>query len=318
MADDHVRQFANEDRRIVDRRDHDVLDVLELLHLDHDGVFNKGGIEGIGAAAQQADRPHVVGLGTEREHVAADVGIGLLDGVLDLPECDAIPIELARIDEHLILLDRAAEAGDVDHARHLFEHAVEHPVLHRLDLAERVARPLQHVADDFAGGTPRRKLRRDAFGQIHRGDAVEHLLPRGREVCPVGESALDVVEARDRGAAKIDQPWHAVERGLERNTDEPFHLLGARARILREHFHQRRGGIGVGFHVELRCRVEADGDQRHRAKQHQRPVLQTPGDDGADHGDAGRGTAAAWAAGWSGADFSRLASTRLGPADSIS
>ena len=92
-----------------------------------------------------------------REDVAADVGVRLRDRVLDLLERDAVMTQLPGVDQHLVLLDGAAEAGHVDHAGHGLELAFEHPVLDRLELVERVPRAFQHVADDLAGGAPGRQ-----------------------------------------------------------------------------------------------------------------------------------------------------------------
>ena len=52
----------------------------------------------------------------ERQDVAADVGVGAGDRVLDLLHRHAVLLEQAGIEQDLILLDRPAEAGDVDHA----------------------------------------------------------------------------------------------------------------------------------------------------------------------------------------------------------
>ena len=47
------------------------------------------------------------------------------------------------------------------------------------------------------------------------------------------------------------QPGHPVERRLERDADQPLHLLGAGARVLRDHLDQRRRRVGIGLDVEV-------------------------------------------------------------------
>ena len=101
------------------------------------------GLEGVDALTQKPDPAHDVRLASQGEDVAADVGIRFLDRVLDLLERDAVVIQLHRVDQHLVLLDGAAEAGHIDHAGHGLERALEHPVLDGLDLVQGVARALR-------------------------------------------------------------------------------------------------------------------------------------------------------------------------------
>ena len=72
---------------------------------------------------------------------------------------------------HLVAPHRAAEAGDVHNPRHRAELALQHPVLHRLDVIERVDVPagtilgdFQDIAKDLTGGG----LRRDGRGYVGR------------------------------------------------------------------------------------------------------------------------------------------------------
>ena len=74
-------------------------------------------------------------------------------------ERDVVLPQQLGVEQDLVLLDRAAEAGHVDDAGDRLERRFEHPVLHRLELVERVAGPFQHVADDLAGRAPGRERR---------------------------------------------------------------------------------------------------------------------------------------------------------------
>ena len=116
-------------------------------------------LEGVDPFAQKPDPAHDVRLAAQGEDVAADVGVRLLNGVLDLLERDSVVIQLHRVDQHLVLLHRAAEAGHIDHAGDRLERALEHPVLNRLDLVQGVARAFEDVADDLAGRAPGREAR---------------------------------------------------------------------------------------------------------------------------------------------------------------
>ena len=91
--------------------------------------------------AEQAEGADVVRLAAEREDVAADVGVRLGDRVLDLLERDVVLPQQPGVDQHLVLLDRAAVAGHVDHAGHRLQGALEDPVLHGLELVEVYAGP---------------------------------------------------------------------------------------------------------------------------------------------------------------------------------
>ena len=100
------------------RGDDDVLDVLELLDLDRVRVLGHGRVERVDSLAQVADRPDVVRLRPQRQDVAADVGVRLRDRVLDHLQGHVVLPHQLGIEQDLVLLDRAAEAGHVDHAGH--------------------------------------------------------------------------------------------------------------------------------------------------------------------------------------------------------
>ena len=99
---------------------------------------------------------HVVRLRAQAQDVAADVCVRLGDRVFDLLERDTVMPELPRVDEHLILLDGPAKAGDIDHSWHRLQLALEHPILDRLELVEGVTRSFEHIPHDLTGGAPGR------------------------------------------------------------------------------------------------------------------------------------------------------------------
>ena len=149
---------------------------------------------------------------------------------------------------------------------------------------ERVARPLQHVADDLAGRTPGREGRGDPRGQVaDHADPVDHFLAGRPVIGAVLELALDVVEPGQRDAPQVFQPRHPVEYRLDRDADQPLHLLGAGARVLRDHLDQRRRGVGIGLDVEVVGRVDAERDQPDRPEQDDEAIVQAPGDQRSNH-----------------------------------
>ncbi len=133
-----------------------------LRGLDRGAAIDLRGIKRVDPLAEKPDRPDVVRLRAERQDIAADIGIGVLDGVFNLLHRHAVLLHQPGVDEDLILLDGPAITGDVDHAGNLLEGAIEDPVLHGLELPRRVARALQHVTHDLADRTPRRQPRRHA------------------------------------------------------------------------------------------------------------------------------------------------------------
>ncbi len=69
-----------------------------------------------------------------------------------------------------------AEADDVDDTGHLLELALEDPVLRGLEVAQRVALPLERVAVDLADRIPRGDRRLVAVRQVDEAEAIDHLL----------------------------------------------------------------------------------------------------------------------------------------------
>ena len=80
------------------------------------GVVGHGRVERVDPLAQIADGPDVVRLRAQREDVAADVGVGLRDRVGDHLQGHVVPPHQLGVEQDLVLLDGAAEAGHVDHA----------------------------------------------------------------------------------------------------------------------------------------------------------------------------------------------------------
>ncbi len=285
VVDDGGGNLADVDRHALVVGDQDVADLVELVGLDREGLRGVGWVERILGLADQAERADVVRLRAEREHVAADVGVRLAYRVLDLLERDAVLAEEPRVEPDLVLLDLAAVARHVDDARHRLEGPLEDPVLDRLELLGRVAGPLDDVADDLSRRAPGRELGRHAGRDVvDRIEPVDDLLAGGPVIGAVLEHALDVVQPGDGGAADVVEPGDADQRRLERDADQPLHLLRAGAGVLGDDLDQGRGGVRVGLDVEVVGGVRSEADQAEHAQEHNEPVVQAPGNDRANHG----------------------------------
>ena len=114
VADRHVRDVADANRRSALGRDDDVADVVE--------------------AADQADAAHVEGLFADVQDVGPDVLVRRRERREQRRERQTVAAQPVRVDVHLVLLDEAAEAGDVDDAVDLLELPLQDPVLRGLAL----------------------------------------------------------------------------------------------------------------------------------------------------------------------------------------
>ena len=94
----------------------------------------------IHAAAEQADAAHGQGDLALVDVIAAHGGIAVGQRLLKLGQRDAVAAQAVRVGLDLVAPDGAAETGEVHDARHGPELALHHPVLHRLDVVERVNR----------------------------------------------------------------------------------------------------------------------------------------------------------------------------------
>ena len=83
--------------------------------------------------------------------IAADVDIGIADGLQQLRQGQSVGDELVEVDLQFIILGLAAPAGDVDDPRHRAKAALQNPVLQRFQVEHAVVRrPGQAVSIDFS------------------------------------------------------------------------------------------------------------------------------------------------------------------------
>ena len=181
-ADRHGGDVLDQDRRSVGRSDHGVGQRIDR--------------------PDQSDAAHHRRLLADIDGVAADIDVGVADGLQQLRQCQPVRDQLVEIDLQLVGLGLAAPAGDVDDAGHRAEAALQHPVLQRLEIEHRIiGRADQPVTIDLADRAERRDLRLGVVQERrHLRQPVQHLLQRLFIGELEGELQLDVGQAvqRDR------------------------------------------------------------------------------------------------------------------------
>ena len=230
--------------------------------------------------ADQADAAHHGGLRADVDGVATDIDVGIAHRQQQLRQRQAIGDQLVEIDLQLVGLGLAAPAGDIDHAGHGAEAALQHPVLQRLQVEHAVVRrPDQPVAVDFTDGAERRDPRLHVAGQgRHLRQPVQHLLQR--LVIGVVERKLqfDVRQSVQRNGAHRAQVLDARDLGFDRDGDVAFDLFRRQSRALRHDVDHRRRRVGIGLDIELLERDQAADHHDGEKTYHQITVADCNGD----------------------------------------
>ncbi len=211
----------------------------------------------------KADAANHRRLRTDVDGVAADIDVGVTDGLQHQRQRQAERRQLVEIHLKLVGLGLAAPARDIDDAGHAAKAALQHPVLQGLQIKNTVVRRSdQPIAEDFADRAQRRNLRLHIARQgTELRQAVEHLL-QGFVVGVVERKLqFDVRESVKRNRAKRPQILQARDLGLDRDGDVTLDFLGRQAGTLRYDVDHRRRGIRIGLDVQL---LEGDDAANHR------------------------------------------------------
>src|SRR5260370_399160 len=131
-----------------------------------------------------------------------------------LIERDAMAFKSIGIDFHRVLKRLTAIADHVDDAGHLPELLLQYPVLRRLQIAQRIARPAQDVSIDFSYRVPGRELRDEPRRESDELQSIDDPLLRLRIARLPGEIALHVGEAEARLRADVVEVDHPREGRL--------------------------------------------------------------------------------------------------------
>jgi len=183
-------------------------------------------------------------------------------------------------------LGLAAPSGDVDHARHGAEAALQDPVLQRLQVEHAVVRrPGQSIAVDFTDRAQRRNSRLHAAGQRRQlRQPVQHLLQRLVIGVVERELQFDVGQSIQRDGPDRAQVLDSRDLGLDRNGDVAFDLFRRQARTLGHDVDHRRRRVGIGFDIELLECDHAAGHHDSEQAHHQIAAADGKGDE-AIHSD---------------------------------
>ena len=170
---------------------------------------------------------------------------------------EAVGDQLLGVELDLVLLGRAAEAGDVDHALDALEGLLEGPVFERLLLHHVVGGvgAFEGVPVDLADGAPvGAHLRNKIGGQADLAEALEHVLAIDVAGGVVVEDEHQAGEAGQRGGAEMGEVGNAGHLDLDRDGDLALDLFGAAARPLGDDLDVVVGDVGVGFDGQARKR----------------------------------------------------------------
>ena len=176
MADHHFADVADAHGRAVPAPEHDLLDVFRTPR-----------------QAQTSDVIELAALGIE-----TSPGVAVIRGkrIEDLRDRQVVAIEPRRVEQHLILHLRAAEAGIVGDPGHGPVSALQYPVFKGFELLRRAVRTFQHVTvNQAARAEERRQLRRHSVRKAGSGQALENHLPGKVAVRPLHESDSNLREA---------------------------------------------------------------------------------------------------------------------------
>ena len=260
------RDVPQQHRRAVVRLQHDVAEVVDRLDvaLAADDVLELGEFDG----------------------PPADIGVAGADRVAHLLHGDAEVAHPLRIEDHVVLLDEAADARDLGDAFGLGQRELQIPVLDGARVGQvqflRHHRVLVDPADAGRVGTDRRRH----AGRQPRRRAVEefqHARARPVDVGAVLEDDVDERDAEEREAADDLRLRHRQHRRRQRVGDLVLDHLRRLARIFRVDDDLGVGEVGDGIERQMDQRVDAGRSGEAGAEQHQQQVAGRPGDEARDH-----------------------------------
>ncbi len=260
-ADADLGHVAEQNRRAVRGPEHGPLDLA--------------------CGMDQADAADDGRLGPEVHRLAADVDVGVVQGLQHLRQGHAEGDQLLVVDRDVVGAGLAAPAGDVDDPGHGLEAALQHPVLQGLQVGHRIAgRSQQAVAVDLADRALGRKLRLGPVGQAPQlAQAVDHPLLGLVVGEVVGELHLHVGQTEQGDGPHAGHVRDAGHLHLDGDGDVALDLLGRLARALGHHLDQRRHGVGVGLDVQPGEADGAGGEQHRHEQGDEPPLLQGEADD---------------------------------------
>ena len=220
------------------------------------------------------------------DRAAADVDVARTDRIAEFLQRDALCPEAARVDDHVVLFDEAADGSDFGDALRLRDRVPDRPVLQRPQLGQGHFLGNDGVLVDpaHAGGV-RSQGRRDPGRQFARGrvQEFEHPAPGPVRIGAVLENHVDEGNPEERKAAHDLGLRHREHRRRQRIGDLILHDLRRLPRVLGvdDHLHVRE--IGNGIERKRAYRVDPCGNGKHRADDDQQQVVRGPRDQPRNH-----------------------------------
>ena len=206
--------------------------------------------------------------------------------LLDGAQSDAVVRQAPRVDEHLELPALAADDGYLRHARGgqqapPDEHLGRRPEVERgrRGGGGRGSRREGHEHDLAHDGRQRGQHGRvDAVRQRPRDlrELLDHRLAGPVDIGAPVEIDPDHRDADGGGRAHPPHLGRAVERRLDGEGDERFHVAGGEAVALDEHGHRRRRHVGQHVDRHLRGHVSAGHEEAGRHRDHAQAVTDRP------------------------------------------
>ncbi|MEA3221166.1 MAG: hypothetical protein OZX49_02285 [Immundisolibacter sp.] len=267
----HLRHIAQGDRHAADQPQRNGAKVLQRLQV-------------------AAGAHHEFSL-AQRQHGAAGLLVGALDGGAQRLVSDAQRRQLHRIGHDLVLPDHTAYARHLGHVGQGFELEAQKPVLQGAQLRQVVPatfvdqRVLVNPAD--AGGIrPQRRSGTRRQARLHLAQVLQHPRARPVKISAVLEQHVDVAVAKERETAHRLRPRHRQQGGGQRIGDLILHHPRRLAGIRGAHDDLHVGQVRQGVDGRAAQGPDAPGGDQQRRQQNQKAVGHGPADDAGDHGAA--------------------------------
>src|SRR5579883_135546 len=203
----------------------------------------------------------------------------------DLLQGNIVGLEFRRIDQNLVLLGQAAKRIHVHHPRHRAEFFFHNPILQRSNfLGGKPRGRAQSVPVNFSnrcavGGQPRLRAGWQGYGPQKLARQVAN--------CGIDRVVLKYqrhLRQSEHGDGAHRNPLgYPVHGALDRNGNQPLHLLSRVARKRCDDLHRNIRHVRVSLHRQMNVGIDPQGDKDAQGDDDNRPVMQHQRSQLADH-----------------------------------
>ena len=283
-------------------------DLLGLVNLGaHAGAHASGSLV-LGRDREIAQVLEPAQVAGDADHVArlrhfqgpgAGLAGGALDGLHEVDEGQLVAPQHVGIDDHLILLDHAANRGDLGDSGHGLELVFEEPILEAAQLGQVMLSRAIHqgiLIDPTDGGGVRPQLGAGRDGEARRHLAQQFQYP-GTGPVGVGaipEDDINIGIAVHGIAAHGHGPSDGPQGGGDGVGHLVFHHLGGLTGVtgLDDNLDVRQ--VGNGVERDISQGIDAPHHDKRGGEEDHEAVVNRPGDDARYHGLAPAGAASVW------------------------